>query len=139
MKIRGHRPYLVNLESVAMTDIVLNMFIFFFISFSLLYTFDPHRLQRIEVNLPRAASGVSVEQKERFYVTLTEAGKIYVDKDAVNLNDLKSRLATRFKEDKNLNVIIRVDKKAIFDRVTEVLDAVNQVGIKQISIAVTKK
>ena len=139
MKIRGHRPYLVTLESVAMTDIVLNMFIFFFISFSLLYTFDPNRLQRIEVNLPKAASGVSVEQKERFYVTLTEAGKIYVDKDAVNLNDLKSRLSTRFKEDKNLNVIIRVDKKAIFDRVTEVLDAVNQVGIKQISIAVTKK
>ena len=139
MKIRIHRSYLSGLESVAMTDIVLNMFIFFFISFSLLYTFDPNRLQRIEVNLPKAASGVSVEQKERFYVTLTEAGKIYVDKDAVNLNDLKSRLSTRFKEDKNLNVIIRVDKKAIFDRVTEVLDAVNQVGIKQISIAVTKK
>ena len=139
MKIRIHRSYLSGLESVAMTDIVLNMFIFFFISFSLLYTFDPNRLQRIEVNLPKAASGASLEQKERFYVTLTEEGKIYVEKDGVSLDGLKSRLSARFKEDKNLNVIIRVDKKAIFDRVTEVLDAVNLVGIKQISIAVTKK
>ena len=139
MKIRIHRSYLSGLESVAMTDIVLNMFIFFFISFSLLYTFDPNRLQRIEVNLPKAASGAGLEQKERFYVTLTEEGKIYVEKDGVSLDGLKSRLSARFKEDKNLNVIIRVDKKAIFDRVTEVLDAVNLVGIKQISIAVTKK
>ena len=36
MKIAPRRQYITMLESVAMTDIVLNMFIFFFISFSLL-------------------------------------------------------------------------------------------------------
>lgn len=139
MKIKGQRQYLSGLESIALTDIVMNMFIFFFISFSLLYTFDPQRLQRIEVNLPSARSGGPVEEKGRFYITLNEKGEIYVEKDSVTIDKLKSRLSSRFAEDKNLNVIIRVDKKAIFDRVTQVLDTVNLVGVKKISVAVTKE
>lgn len=139
MKIRGHRPYLSSLESVALTDIVLNMFIFFFISFSLLYTFDPQRLQRIEVNLPKAQSGSPIDESGRFYITLNAEGEIYVKKDLVSLNDLKSRLSAKFEENKDLNVIIRVDKNTIFDRVTQVLDTVNLVGIKRISVAVSKK
>lgn len=139
MKIKGHRPYLSSLESIALTDIVLNMFIFFFISFSLLYTFDPQRLQRIEVNLPKAESGGQLDERTRFYITLSGKGEIYVEKDRVNIDALKSRLSAGFKENKDLNVIIRVDKETIFDRVTEVLDTVNLVGIKKISVAVTKK
>ena len=139
MKIRGRRQYLSSLDSIALTDVVLNMFIFFFISFSLLYTFDPHRLQRIEVNLPKAQSGGAVEDRQRFYITLNEKGEVYVEKDPVNIADLKLRLSSRFEEDKDLNVIIRVDKNTVFDRVTQVLDTVNLVGIKKISVAVTKK
>lgn len=138
MKIRGHRSYLSSLESIALTDIVLNMFIFFFISFSLLYTFDPHR-QRIEVNLPKASSGSAFEDKDRFYITLTEDGEIYAEKDKVDIKALKDILSTRFEENRDLNVIIRVDKKAIFDHVTQILDTVNLVGIRRISVAVTKK
>ena len=139
MKISGRSKYFSSLESIAFTDIVLNMFIFFFISFSLLYTFDPQRLQRIEVNLPKAQSGGALEERQRVYITLSEKGEIYVEKDLVKIGDLKSRLSARFKEDKDLNVIIRVDKKTVFDRVTQVLDTVNLVGIKRISVAVTKK
>jgi hypothetical protein len=53
VKIAPTRKYMFNLESVAMTDIVLNMFIFFFISFSLLYTFNPTKAKVIKVNCLR--------------------------------------------------------------------------------------
>ena len=139
MKIKGHRPYLCNLESIALTDIVLNMFIFFFISFSLLYTFDPQRLQRIEVNLPKAQSGSPMDERSRFYITLDAKGDIYVKTDLVSINDLKSRLSATFEENKDLNVIVRVDKNTVFDRVTQVLDTINLVGVKKISVAVSKK
>ena len=56
--IKGSKGYVVALESIAMTDIVLNLFIFFFISFSLLYTLQPDRMTRIEVRLPKASSSV---------------------------------------------------------------------------------
>ncbi|MDD5583801.1 MAG: hypothetical protein PHV55_01915, partial [Candidatus Omnitrophica bacterium] len=65
MKIYGRRDYLVNLESVAMTDIVMNMFIFFFISFSLLYTFNADRLKKLGVNLPRAKNTNPLQNTQR--------------------------------------------------------------------------
>jgi hypothetical protein len=41
MKIRTHRDPVLTLESTAITDIILNIFIFFFTAFSLVYTFNP--------------------------------------------------------------------------------------------------
>ena len=55
MKISGKRDYMISMESVAMTDIVLNMFIFFFISLSLLYTFNPWK--KLDVKLPNDIPG----------------------------------------------------------------------------------
>ena len=42
-----------------MTDIVLNLFIFFFISFSLLYTFNPERLAKVPVKPPTVTTPVA--------------------------------------------------------------------------------
>ena len=53
MKVRTTNKQFLTLESVAMTDIVMNMFIFFFITFSLLYTFNPQQESKIKVNLPK--------------------------------------------------------------------------------------
>ena len=64
MKIKTHRDSTVSLESFAITDIILNMFIFFFISFSLVYTFNPARESRIIVKLPQTDVRTSVDQTE---------------------------------------------------------------------------
>jgi len=69
MKIAGRRSYMTSMESVAMTDIVLNMFIFFFISFSLLYTFNPQRVQKLEVKLPAAQHTTAIDKisQDKYY------------------------------------------------------------------------
>ena len=72
MKISGRRTYLVSLESVAMTDIIMNMFIFFFISFSLLYTFSPYRVKKLEVKLPEANSATAMSNKKQLNIKFTE-------------------------------------------------------------------
>ncbi|MDD5270763.1 MAG: biopolymer transporter ExbD, partial [Candidatus Omnitrophica bacterium] len=93
MKIRGRKGYLFTLENVAMTDIIMNMFIFFFISFSLLYTFSPQRIQKLDVKLPEADNIVPIEEKNQINISITGDGAIYLDKDKVTSSGLKEKLA----------------------------------------------
>ena len=58
MKIRRSFKPPVSLESVAMTDIIMNLFIFFFITFSLLYTFNPFGESKIKIDLPKGTTTV---------------------------------------------------------------------------------
>jgi len=71
MKISGRRDYLFSLENIAMTDIIMNMFIFFFISFSLLYTFSPERIQKLDIKLPEATNTAPLENKNQVDIVLT--------------------------------------------------------------------
>ena len=79
IRIKGRQNYLVALESVAMTDIVLNMFIFFFISFSLIYTFNQIKVSKIDVNLPRASSAIALEGSEKAVLAITSKGEYFLE------------------------------------------------------------
>ena len=90
MKIKLHRDSIVSLESVAITDIILNMFIFFFTSFSLVYTFNPARESRIIVKLPQADIKSPVDQTEPIVVTINNRNEVSLKNQPKNLRDLKT-------------------------------------------------
>jgi biopolymer transport protein ExbD len=135
MKIAGRRPYLVNLESVAMTDIVLNMFIFFFISFSLLYTFSPYRVKKLEVKLPEAESASNMDNRRQANITISNDGIIYLDQEQVNKKSLREKIALRRRENPGLGVIVSSDRLVRFKDIVDVLDILNAIGVKNLNIA----
>lgn len=135
MKIAGRREYLINLESVAMTDIVLNMFIFFFISFSLLYTFTPERIQKLDVKLPEATNTAPLEDKNQVNIILTSDGAIYLDKERVSITGLKDALSARRKDNPKLTVILRADKSVRFKQIVTVIDMLTELKVSRLSIA----
>ena len=135
MKISGQRDYLISLESVAMTDIVLNMFIFFFISFSLLYTFSPHNVKHLEVQLPQAASASAAKDANQVDITITNEGPTYLNKKLVTKDELKEKMSLMYKDNPGLGVILNVDKRVQFNNVVGVLDIVSELGIKNLNIA----
>jgi len=92
MKIKTHRDSTVTLESLAFTDIILNIFIFFFTAFSLVYTFNPLRESRIIVKLPQADIKLPPEQKEPIIVTIESRNEIFLNNKPKNLKNLKSEL-----------------------------------------------
>ena len=139
IKIKGTKGYLIALESVAMTDIVLNMFIFFFISFSLLYTFSATRMSKIEVRLPKASTAVALEGAGRIIVTINRQGDYYVDDQKVAGSGLKAALASRVKEDPGIGLLLRVDGSSKFDRVVRALDVINELDIRKVSVAAVQK
>ncbi len=139
MKIRVSRPHLLGLESVAMTDIVLNMFIFFFISFSLLYTFSPLRAQKIEVKLPRAANVAPLPDATQAVITLTGEGLIYLDREQMTMDVLKEKLSERVKANPQTVAVLQADRLSRFDQVVGVLDLLSGAGVSRLNIAAVKE
>jgi biopolymer transport protein ExbD len=139
VKIKPGKDYLVALESVAMTDIVLTMFIFFFISFSLLYTFSSTRLSKIEIKLPKASSAVALEGAERVTLAINESGDYYINDDRVKYSDLRNALKAKFKENPSLSLLLKVDILTKFDSVARALDVINELNIQKVSLASVKK
>jgi biopolymer transport protein ExbD len=137
MKIGSRRDYFVNLESVAMTDIVLNMFIFFFISFSLLYTFDADRLQKLGVKIPKAKNAVPVKDAERINITIASDGITYLEKKALLSEELREEIEQKYKNNPELHIILHADQLTQFRYITKVIDVLSGLGIKDVNIAVT--
>ena len=135
MKISGRRDYLFSLENVAMTDIIMNMFIFFFISFSLLYTFSPERVQKLDIKLPEAANTAPLEDKNHVNIVLTDDGAIYLDKERVSASGLKDALSARRKDNPKFTVILRADKSVRFKQIVSVLDMLTELKVSRLSIA----
>jgi len=139
INIKGKKDYIVALESVAMTDIVMTIFIFFFISFSLLYTFNPERVSKITVKLPRASSAVALEGPQKATITITREGEYFVNDKKVRRADLKKALQRKVKEDPDLNIILKVDSMTRFTSVVSALDVINELNVRKISITAIKK
>ena len=139
IKINTRKDYLVSLESVAMTDIVMNMFIFFFISFSLIYTFNPTRMSKVDVRLPKASSAVSLEGSEKIVLAITKEGEYLINDEKKNAGSLKEYLASLVKDDPSISLLLKVDSRTKFSNVVNVLDMINELHIERVSVAAIKK
>jgi biopolymer transport protein ExbD len=128
----------MSLESVAMTDIIMNMFIFFFISFSLLYTFNPNRVQKLDIKLPKAANASNIEKQDQVNITLSKDGPIYLGEDMVTIRELKAVVSAKLKNNPELIVILRADKLVSFHKIVDILDVLTELGITNLNIAAVK-
>ena len=139
MKIRTHSRGQASLESVAITDIILNMFIFFFTSFSLVYTFNPARESRVQVKLPQADVRAPAAPREPIEVSIDARGQTYLQGRPIALGDLTVGVQSLLAGDLSTVVIIRGDRSVVFDRVVQALEAVKKSGAERLSIAVEQK
>jgi biopolymer transport protein TolR len=139
MKIRTHRAALVSLESLAITDIILNIFIFFFTSFSLVYTFNPARESQIQVKLPQAEVQPEALKQEPVVVNINAKGQVYLGSTLTPLSRLSRAVQQALGGDPAIPVLVRSDKSVVIDLAVKVIEAVTKAGAGQVSIAVEEK
>ncbi len=139
MKIKPHRDSIVTLESIAFTDIILNIFIFFFTAFSLVYTFNPMRESRIIVKLPQADIKSPADQKEPIIITINSRDEVFLNNKPKTLRELKTELEALMAFNKMKPVIVRADKSVVFDRVVQILDVAKNSGVERLGIAIEEK
>ncbi|OGW91543.1 MAG: hypothetical protein A3D28_04715 [Omnitrophica bacterium RIFCSPHIGHO2_02_FULL_63_14] len=136
LKIRTSQKSFLSLESVAMTDIVMNLFIFFFISFSLLYTFNPRRESKIEVKLPEGQKGQGARAETPLVVTVTSGNEIFIGKTRVAVNELRKRLKEKLGSAGDAGLVVRADRSASVDTLVKVLDGAKGTGYKRLGVAI---
>lgn len=139
MKIKTHRETLLRLESIALTDIILNIFIFFFTAFSLVYTFNPARESKISLKLPQADIRTPVEKSDPVIINIKSRDEIFLGNKPKTLRELKSDLEVLVARNRERPVIVRADKTVVFDDVVQVLDVAKNAGVERLGIAVQEK
>jgi len=123
------------MESVAITDIIMNMFIFFFITFSFLATFHKSNEGQLDVSLPKAASATPPAEKKGLAVNLTKEGGLFLNKEALILEQLKTRFQVEKATGAEITVIVRADKEVSYGHVVEVIDLAHTAGLSRLAIA----
>ncbi len=136
MKVKSSRKSFFSLESVAMTDIIMNMFIFFFISFSLLYTFNPFNESKIKVNLPKGVTNVPVKGESPLIVSVTAKNEIYIGSNRIPQQSLLKELSSFSGTAKQNGLVVKADKQASVDYFVKVLDAARQAGIDKLGVSI---
>jgi biopolymer transport protein ExbD len=135
MKIAPVNKRLVSLESAALTDIIMNLFIFFFISFSLLYTFNTNKQSEIKVNIPKGVSDIE-QFKGPITLSITKDNSIYFNSVKIELKDLTTSLSKDIEKTKEAGLVIISDKEASVDTLVKVLDTSRSIGINKLGIAI---
>ena len=121
------------IEIIPMIDTIFFLLVFFMIS-----TLSMARYSGLPVNLPKAASGQQ-PATESAAVTITSDGRVFIDKQEVARDNVRSVLQQRLATKPDLLVLINADERVEHGRVVEVMDDARQAGVVKMAIAVKPK
>ena len=112
-----------------MIDVIFSILAFFIIS-SLFLT----RSQGLPVDLPSAQTA-QVEQSVQLNITIEPDGKMFLDRQPIELSELKDALTEKIEPDSESLVIIYADEKVEHGAVVKVMDRLRQVPGAKMAIA----
>src|SRR5215470_79680 len=121
------------IEIIPMIDTIFFLLVFFMIS-----TLSMARYTGLPVNLPKAATGQQVPS-ESAALTITPDGKVFLDKQEVSLENIRTVLQQRIAAKPDLLVLINGDEHVEHGVVVEIMDAARQAGVARMAIAVKPK
>ena len=114
------------------TDVVLVLLVIFMITTPLIMQ------PEIKVDLPAAKSAQS-EVHKTVTVLLDPRGYIFIDEKKVESKDLADNIALKLKEDPEIPVVLKADRKVVYDNVVNAIDACKQGGARKFALAVELK
>lgn len=133
MRIRDRRAEDVpEINLVPLIDVILVLIIFFVIT----TTFDARSVLKLE--LPRADGRPNEAQSKALSLLVNAEGRYFVDdREALrtDVESLKRTIADVAGNDRERPVLLRADARTPHQSVVTALDALGQLGFRQISIA----
>lgn len=89
----------------------------------------------LELNLPAASKHQKDPPRKAHYITVEAGGKLWIDKQGVDLTKLQETLVNWRMDDPDLSVIVRGDGKAKYRQIRAVLDVCQQVNVVKVDLA----
>ncbi len=87
----------------------------------------------IEVNVPKTRTVKEITE-ERMVISINKQQRVFLGNDAININEIKTRLRQKIRDPQHQSVFIRADEDVPFGAFATVMDAVKGAGITNVSI-----
>ena len=105
-------------------DVMLVLLIIFMVTAPLLTS-------GIKINLPESSSVLKNEKKDPVTVSINSKGEIFIQKKKFSKDQLIQKLSLLKKNNKNLKIYIKGDKKLDYGKVMELMNLINSSGFKK--------
>ncbi|MBD2775538.1 ExbD/TolR family protein [Iningainema tapete] len=132
MRLQDEPDIPAQINIVPMIDVIFAILTFFIMS-----TLFLTRTEGLPVNLPQAATG-KAERPAQVTVTIDKAGKVFLNKQAISIEQLEQGVREKVEPQKQLMVVLNADKGVNHGQVVAVMDRVRRVEGAKLAIATQK-
>jgi len=124
---------LTEINVVPLVDIILVVLIIFMVAAPLVMQ------PKIDISLPKSSSTDIDKSKKPMKITVGKEGELFVDGNAVSVDQLRAEAAKRSAQNPDTNAILVADKAVTLEMVTEIIDAVKSNGLKKVAFSIQKR
>lgn len=110
-----------------LVDVMLVLLVVFIVTAPLLSN-------AVTVNLPKTAINSPPQQKKSLSVSIDRAGKIYIDRRAVELSALESELKKLNAGSTEVSVQLNADEGVNYGIVAKTISSIDRGGVKKLSV-----
>ena len=120
----------VRLEPIAIADIVINLFVFFFLSFGLFASFEGS----LPIHLPVGGEARESTQAEPLQVILTRHARLMVGGKQVAFSELTMFVNRELENRENRTVVLAPSREVTLESFIPVLDSLRKSRAQSVSI-----
>ena len=113
-------------------DVMLVLLIIFMVTAPLLTS-------GIKINLPESSSILKNEKKDPVTVSINSKGEIFIQKNKFTKDQLIKKLTLIKKNNQNLKIYIKGDKKLDYGKVMDLMNLINRSGFKKVALVTRLK
>jgi biopolymer transport protein TolR len=117
---------LSDINVTPLVDVVLVLLIIFMVTAPVLQS-------GIDVSVPKTKTVREITQ-ERVVITINKDQRVFLGNDAININEIGSKLRQKIRDPRNQSIFVRADENVPFGAFATVMDAVKAAGITNVSI-----
>lgn len=121
----GSQMPTAEINMTPLVDVMLVLLIIFMIT-------APLMTHSVKVELPRAASTPTPDKPLTLQVSIDADNRVFVDSEAVDRDNLESRLREAVARDVNVEMHLKADRSTRYEVVAEAMSAARRAGLSRI-------
>ena len=125
---KSHHHALAELNITPLLDLAFVLLVIFIITTTPI-------VNDLVVDLPSAAKRPKDPKPKVNYVTVEGSGKLFLNKEQVEMADLRDKLVALRLDDPDLNVVLRGSGHAKYQKIVAVMDALQQANVTKVNLA----
>lgn len=125
---KSHHQALAELNITPLLDLAFVLLVIFIITTTPI-------VNDLDVDLPNAAKRPKDPKPKVNYVTVEKSGRMFLNKDMVDLDSLREKVIAMRMDSPDLNIVIRGSGHAKYQRIVNIMDMLQQANVGKVNLA----